>query len=233
MFLANDAGDVLLMSCRALLLPCLLLVSTATALSLHTSLGSLEPLRLDQLSVADLLVLFLLVLHDRQFGLFKHLHARLLQRLQAEDVEHGLNLSIEVEQLPVIVENLRLLAVLLRGHLRLEKRHRRSVQIKLSGNADLLCRWLVCQVLNVLVGLKASMHTARYGLWRRNITIRIDRYDTLGRLHSDLISTVCVGTYLGGRFECALAEALGLLRLALLHDHGVVRGTSRDDHGGV
>ena len=36
--------------------------------------------------------------------------------------------------------------------------------------------------------------------------------------------------YLGGRFECALAQALGLLRLPLLHDHRVVRGARRDHH---
>ena len=42
-------------------------------------------------------------------------------------------------------------------------------------------------------------------------------------------------TYLDlASFECAsLPERLGLLGLSLLHDHGVVVGSSRDDHGSI
>ena len=39
-------------------------------------------------------------------------------------------------------------------------------------------------------------------------------------------------TYLG-RFECAAAQTLSLLRLTLLHNHIVVRGTGRNDHGSI
>lgn len=221
--LADDAGDVLLMCSSALLLPCLLLVSTTLALSLDASLGRLESLGLNQLSIANFLVLFLLVLHDGKLGLFKYFHAGLLERFEAEDIEHGLNLSIEIEKLPVVVEDLRLLAIFLGRHLRLEERHRGSVQVKLSGNANLLGRWLVCQVLDVLISLKAGMHTAMDGLRRGDVTVRVYRYNTLRCLKSTMIiSMIRIDTYLGGRFECALAQALGLLSLTLLHDHSVV-----------
>jgi len=95
--LTNNARDVLHMSSLALLLPSLLLVSAAFALSFDTSLCSLEALRLDELSVAHFFVPFLLVLHDSELCLFKHLHAGLLKRFEAKDIKHGLDLGIEVE----------------------------------------------------------------------------------------------------------------------------------------
>ena len=181
--LADDASNVLLVGGLALLLPRPLLVSTTFLLRLDTSLSSLESLGLDELGVADLLVLFLLVLHDGELGLLEDFHARLLKSLRAENVEHRLNLDVEVEQLPVIIEDLRLLAVLLGRHLGLEKRHRGSVEIELRGDADLLGRRLIRQILDVLVGLEASVDATWDGLWRRNVAVGVDGDDALRSLY--------------------------------------------------
>ena len=181
-FLGNDARDVLLMSSLALSLAGLLLVGSAFSLGLHSSLSSFEALSFNQLGVPHLFVLFLLVLHDGEFGLFEDLHARLLQRLQAEHVEHGLDLGIEIEQLSIVIEDLGLFAVLLCRHLWLEQRYGRSVKVELCGNADFLGRGFVSQILNVFVSLKADVGASLNGLWRGNVPVRVDGNDTLGCL---------------------------------------------------
>jgi hypothetical protein len=79
--LSEDSGNVLLVGGLPLLLACLLLDLPAVELLLPANLGCLQALSLDEFGVPDLLVLLLLVLHDRQFLFFQDEHARLLQCL--------------------------------------------------------------------------------------------------------------------------------------------------------
>lgn len=66
------------------------------------------------------------------------------------------------------------LAVFLGRHLWLEKRHRRSIEIELSGDSLFLLRRLVSQDLDVLLGLDVHMKAAWNWLWRWNVTVRVD-----------------------------------------------------------
>ena len=118
--LADDACNVLLVSIFALLLTSLLLNSTPILLGFEASLCCLETLGFNQFSVADLLILFLLLLHDVQLSLFKHFHACLLKRFLTQHVQHGLNFRIEIKELCLIFIDVGLLAVLLSWHFRLE-----------------------------------------------------------------------------------------------------------------
>ena len=178
-FLGNNARYVLLMRGLALSLASLLLVGSALFLGLDSSLGCLEALSFDQLGVPHLLVLLFLVFHDCKLGFFEDFHARLLKGLQAEHIEHGFDLGVEIKQLCVVVKDLGLLAVLFGWHLRLEKRHRRSVKVELSGDADLLGRWLVRQILDVFVRLKANVGATGHRLRRRDVPVRVDGHDAL------------------------------------------------------
>jgi len=161
----NDARHVLLMGKLSLRLSCLLLVASALFLGIDARFGGFEPLGLDEFCVAHFFILFLLLFHRGELTLFKHLHASLFERLEAEDVEHGLNLFVEVEKLVVGVEDLRRLAVVLVGHLRLEERHRGSVEVKFSRNAHLISGRLICQVFDVLVSLHEKMLSAHDWFW--------------------------------------------------------------------
>ena len=163
----------------ALGLPCLLLVCTALLLGLDASLGRLEPLSLNQLGITYFLVLFLLCLHDRKLVLLEHFHAGLLKRLEAEHVEHGLDLGVKVEQFVILIEDLGGLAVLFCGHLRLEERHWRSVEVELGGNAHFLRRWLIRQIFDVFVSLEHEVLPSGNRLRRGNIPIGVDGHDTL------------------------------------------------------
>lgn len=163
--LGNNTRHVLLMGKLSLCLSCLLLVSTALFLSIDARFSSFESLSLDKLRVAYLLIFFLLGLHAGEFALFKDFHARLLESLQAEDIEHGLDLLVEVEKLVISIKDLCRLAVLLRWHLWLEERHRGSVEVKFGCDTHLLSGRLIRQVFYVLVGLYEEMVSAHDRLW--------------------------------------------------------------------
>ena len=186
---------MLLMSKLTLCLSGLLLVCSALTFSIDTSFCSLESLCFDQLSVSDFFIFFLLCLHDREFVFFKHFHASLFKCFQAEHIEHRLNFLIEIKQLNIGIEDLRSLAILLCWHLWLEERDGGSVEIELSGNAHLLSRWLICQVLNVLVSLDEEVLPAHDGLWGGNVAIRVDGNDALwGLLSNNMKKPVIIVT---------------------------------------
>ena len=98
----------------------LLLVCSALFFLVDAGFRSLEPLCLDQFCVSDFLVFFLLSLHSGQFLFLEHLHSGLFERLEAENVEHGLDLLVKIKQFYIRIEYLRRFAVLLRWHLGLE-----------------------------------------------------------------------------------------------------------------
>ena len=63
-------------------------------------LRGLHALRGHQLGVANLFEVVLVRAHRRQLLLLAHLHQALLERLAHEDLEEGLDLEVEVEQVP-------------------------------------------------------------------------------------------------------------------------------------
>jgi hypothetical protein len=66
------------------------------------------------------------------------------------------------------------LAVLLKGHSRLEEGHRRAIQIEFSCHAFFSLGRLVCQEFHILFCLDIHMKTPWDRLWGRNVTVRID-----------------------------------------------------------
>lgn len=178
-FLRDDARHVLLMRQLFLRLSRLLLVGSALLFSIDSRLSSLKSLGFDQFGVSDFFVLLFLCLHRGQLLLLEHFHTGLLERLETEDVEHGLDLLVKVKQLDVGIENLCCLAVFLRRHLRLEQGYGGSVKVKLSSDAHFLRRWLIRQVLNILISLHVQVLSTHYWLWRRNVSIRINGYNAL------------------------------------------------------
>ncbi len=85
---------------------------------------------LDELSVADFFVLFLLSFDDSHLFFLKDFHASLLKSAFTKDVEHGLNFGIEIEQLWITIVNLSRLAAVCRWHARVEQWYRRPVKIE-------------------------------------------------------------------------------------------------------
>ena len=179
----DDARHMLLVSVLTLLLASFLLVCTPLLLGFEASFSCLETLSFDQLRIANFLVLFLLLLHDRELCLLEDLHASLFKRLHAQDVEHGLNRGIEIEKLSLIIVDLRLFAVLLGGHLGLEEGHRWPVKIELRSDAHLLSRWLVRQVLNIFVRLHGKVLATVHGLRGRDVPVGVHRHYSLRRLY--------------------------------------------------
>ena len=171
------------MSVLTLLLARFLLVGTPLLFGFEASLCSLETLSFDQFGVANLLILFFLLLHDCELCLLEDLHTSLFKRLHAQNVEHGLNRGIEIKQLGFIIVDLRLLAVLLGGHLWLEEGHGRPIKIELRRNAHLLGRRLVRQVFDVFVRLHGEVLATVHGLWRRDVPIGVHRHHSLRCLH--------------------------------------------------
>lgn len=162
--LGNNSGDMLLVGSFALLLASFLLVGATLFLRGEAGLSSLEALSFDQLGVPLLFILFLLLVHNAKLRFFENLHSGLLESLEAQHVKHGFNLSIEIEKLSISIEDLSSFAVLFRWHFRLEKRLGRSIQIKLSSDAHLHCRGLVCQVFDILIGLDEQVLSTGDGL---------------------------------------------------------------------
>jgi hypothetical protein len=172
--LSKYSCDILFVSSLSLFLACLLLYLPPVELLLPSDLGSLESLCLNKLSIPDLLILLLLILHDPELFVFKDEHACLLECLPHEDVEHGLDLGVEVKQVRVLLEDLSALAVFLRGHLRLEKGHGGTIQIELSRHSLLLLRRLVCQNFNVFFCLDVHVNAPWHWLWGRDVSVWID-----------------------------------------------------------
>ena len=250
--LSDNSRDMLLMGCFTLLFASFLLVGATLFLRSHAGLSGLEALSFDQLSVPLFLVLFLLLVHNAKLSFFKNLHSRLLECFETEHVEHGFNLSIEIEKLSISIEDLSRFTVLFSWHFRLEKWLRRPIQIKLSCDAHLHCRGLICQVFDILIGLDEQVLSTMDGLWRGDVSIGVVRYDALrsldennrkrlGHLSLQIVDlsellpqkmrVICpVATYLGRGFECASAQTLSLLGLSFLHHHRVVGCASRDHH---
>lgn len=199
--LSEDPGDILLMCGFPLFLSGLLLYLPPIQFFLAPDLGGLEPLRLDELSVPYLLVLLLLVLHDPQLLVFEHEHARLLKRLPHEHVQHRLDFRVEVEQFRVLLEDLSALAVFFLGHLRLEKGHRRTVQVKLRRHTFFFLRWLICQDLHVFLRLDIHVDAPWDRLRGRNVTVRVDVTRSIrGATHLYILIRMTV-TYSASFFE--------------------------------
>ena len=119
-FLGHHTRYVLLVRVFPLLFPRFLLVGSALAFRLNSCLSGFESLSLNQLCVTHFFILFLLLFHNCELGLLKYFHPGLLKCLQAQHVQHWLNLLVKVEKFKIVVENLSLLAVLFGWHLGLE-----------------------------------------------------------------------------------------------------------------
>lgn len=126
-----------------LFLPGFILNLSPLGLLLAPQLGGLVPLRHYQFSIDHFLVLLLLTLDDCLFGLLEHFHAGLLQGLLTENVEHWLNLLIEVEKVGITFVYLGVLAILFFWHFWLEKGNWGPVEIELSGNSLFGLFWFV------------------------------------------------------------------------------------------
>lgn len=139
-----------------------------------------EALGLDELGVSDLLILFLLLFHSVKLSLLKHHHACLLERLTYKHVKHGLDLFIEIEQIGVLIEYLRPLAVLFGWHLWLEQRHGGSIQIELSSHSLLSLRGLVSKHFYVFFGLDFVVHPPRDWLGGGDVAVGVDLAGAVG-----------------------------------------------------
>jgi hypothetical protein len=140
----DDPSDMLRVGSNALSFPCSLLNTAPRDFLGNAHFSSLHPLGLNELSVADLLIFLRLFLDDGELMLFKDFHLRLLKGLFAEHVEHRLNFLVKIKKFVVSVVDLRRFTVLLRGHLRGEERHWRTVEVELSCNADFVGLRFVC-----------------------------------------------------------------------------------------
>ena len=158
--LGHNSRDVLLVSESPLIFAGFLLDLSARLLLLYSLLSCFKSLGFDQLSVSDFFEFLLLSIHDPELILLKHFHPRLLKRLKTKHIQHGLNLLIEVKQLPVSIEDLSGFTVLLSWHFWLKNRHRWPVQVEFRSDADLLSWWLVGQILPVLVCLDRHVLSA-------------------------------------------------------------------------
>jgi hypothetical protein len=174
MLLSKDPRYILLMSGLSLLLSGLLLHLPAFELLLSAEFGSLESLGLDQLGIPDLFIFLLLILHNSQLFILQDKHASLFKGLPHEDIEHGLDLGIEVEEIRVLIVDLGVLAVFLEGHTWLEERDWGTVQIEFCCDTFFSLRWLISKKLHILFCLYIHMKTPWNGLWCRDVTVRID-----------------------------------------------------------
>ena len=171
--LGHDTGDVLLVSELALHLSGLLLNSSPVDFGLDSTLGCFHSLSFDQLGVSDLFIFLLLFLHYLKLLFLEDLHAGLLESLEHEHVEHWLDFLLEVKELNITIKDLGGLAVLLCWHLWLEEGNGRSIEIELSCDSLLVGRWLVSQLLDVLIGLSDHMITTWNWLRSGDVPIRV------------------------------------------------------------
>jgi hypothetical protein len=125
----------------------------------------LKTLSFDQLSISDLLIFIRLLLDDSNFMLWQDFHLGLFEGLLDQDIEHGFNLLIKVEKFIVAVVDLRWLAIILRRHTGVEKRHWGSIQIELGHDTDLFFIRLVSKHLFKFIGLDEQVLTAIDWLW--------------------------------------------------------------------
>jgi hypothetical protein len=121
------SGDILLVSGLPFFLPCLLLYFPSIELLLSSNLSSLKSLSFYELSIPDLFVLLLLLLHYPKLLILKYQHARLFKCFPDQHVKHRLNFRVEIKKVRVLLKNLCALAVFLGWHLRLEQGNRRAV----------------------------------------------------------------------------------------------------------
>ena len=173
--LGNLLSIKFLMGSLSLLLSGFVLPVPSLSLFLASLFSGLVPLGDDELGVDSLLVLLLLPLDGVDLELLLDLHLGLLECLLAEDVEHRLDLSIEVKQTRVTFIDLSLLAVSRLGHLGVEHGNWRPVHVELSGVTGLLLWRLIGEDLLVLHGL--DVHVAptrdRFRGWNVSVGINI------------------------------------------------------------
>ena len=197
-----------------LLFPSFILQFSPLSFFLTPKLGSLVPLRHNQLCVDNLFVFLLLTLNNRLLRFFEDFHSGLFEGLLAEDIKHGLNLLIKIEELNITFVDLRMLAIFFVWHLWLEKWYGRPVEIEFGGDALLRLLRLVCEKLLVLFGLAVHVLAAGYGVGGWDVAIWINVARPFSRNASELLK---------GSF----------FRILLVHNHGVRVGAGGNDHSRI
>lgn len=219
----DDSGIDLLVSCSLFFLSSLILYLSPIYLLLASLLSGFVPLSDNQLGIDNLFVFLLLALHDFELGFLEDFHSGLLQGLATENVQHWLNLFVEVEKLVVSLEDLSCLAAVLRGHFRGEEGHWGPVQIELSGDALLPLWWLISK--DLLVGVSLNIHVEAAWDWLRSwdITVWVDV--------PSLFRCLKIHKRLNVTYTSLFKSPW--LWLALIHHHLVWISASRDDHCSV
>lgn len=186
-------------------------------------LSSLVSLCDNQLGVDNLFILFLLALHYFELCLLKNLHSSLFQSLTAKNIEHWLNLLVEIKKLMVSFKYLSCLTAVLRGHFWSKERHGRPVKIEFSSNTLLPFWWLISKNLLVWVCLYVNVQTARDWLRCWNITIWIN-----------ISSLFCCLKFIRGLVVTYTSlSKCSWLRLVLIHYHVIWISTGWDNHSSV
>jgi len=200
--LGNDAADLLLVRQFLLFLHDRQLLLAPADFVFTPALFFLQTLSLQQFGITQSFELELVLLHGLKFLLLKHFHATLLQRLAHDHLQDRLNLSVEVEQVPVPDLCLHIESILARD----EAGSRGSVDLEVCLDVNSSIRGFVLKFEGLEDGVIST-----------------------DAVHTDVLAAV---HWLRSTLALDLLELLILLLCALLglHDSRVLLHVG-DDHG--